>query len=213
MANTVGEVIARVADLANDHNLQGMTADELYKAIDASNKEVHRALRAVNAPSCRKYTEVTVDIGIATLNSGSTPPLPTDLDAPIELWEKAAVGTVYYEKMVPTFMPPDQAQSTKLYHWAWVNKEIRLIGASQANLVRIMYFFRATDLTSIADILPVPDSLDIIAWMTAAQYFAKMGQSGQSTAMRKLAEDNLKTLVGVEGRSLTPIGGRPGANG
>ena len=213
MAYTVQEVIARVADHANDTNMSAMTTDELFKPIDAANKSSYRACASAGVAVAEKFSDLTVGIGIALLDGASTPTLPTDLVRPIRLWEKASIGAVYLTKMQPVTDLPDEVTQAKLRYWVWRNGKIYFVGSTVSNVVRVIYHYKVTDLTDVLNNIWNDDLLDVIAMAAAAHYVRKKGGEAFATSLEARAAAELTNFIKAEAMAKIPIGGRAGANG
>jgi len=84
----------------------------------------------------RIASPATIAIGAVTYGT-----LPTDFLLPIKLEERTSGSTDLYIPMTEVRFLPEIDQSTMLTYWTWSDNNIRFVGATQANQVRLTYFW------------------------------------------------------------------------
>lgn len=169
--DTYATCTALVRAIADDRDQSGglVFADtELLPFINSAQREVHRELAVASASFAKAYTTRTL-AGTDTQLDFDVPVgqvLPDDFVVPLRVWEKASGDPdTNYREMDPTEeMIPDEPTSERLRYWAWIGNGIRFLGATRTNIVRILYEKQLPALTAPTDKLPIPNSVDALAW-------------------------------------------------
>lgn len=169
---TVSDIIGKVAAHVDpaDH---WISSSPIITIIQLAITEFERRMRAAEVVSVlTEEVELTVAAGVNKLNSSSTPPLPTDFEAPYRIWEKpAASATGYKEARQIVGMLPDDtlANATIGLMYQWRNKEIRFGTVQTASVkLKLIYWLRAATVSAPADTMPYPRFEDVLVNLVTA---------------------------------------------
>jgi hypothetical protein len=102
-------------------------------------KELQTKLVAYGISTSREVSAV-IDVAAGTVRLGDGAGLPTDLIAPIWLWERPDNSTGKFVDMDETEWEPEETQGTELRYWSWREEEIKFLGATTPREVKIRYW-------------------------------------------------------------------------
>lgn len=184
--------------LLNDISNTFFTDTVLLPYLVQSFRELEVELRVNNASIMRATTVVTVAISATTMVS-----LPTDINEPIKLWEKATGGTnATYSPMTEYDPLPNAVGSTTLRYWNWDGTNINFIASSVARSVRMEYWRVLTEPTAAGSSLVFINAEDYIAPRTAALAAGALGEEKITLYLTQVAKDALdKVIAANRGRS------------
>jgi hypothetical protein len=145
--------------------------------------------------------------------------LPTDFLLPLMLEERTSGSTDLFVTMTEVRLLPEQAQNTALNYWNWFDTGIGFIGATQANQVRLTYYWDFTPDTITAGTTDLrANGRAFLSAKVAAKAHKFINQNdGLSSDCNALAEQQLQKIIGimVKGRQnlsvrQVPFGNRRG---
>jgi len=156
----------------------------------------------------RIATPVTIAIGAVTYGT-----LPTDILLPLFLEERVSGSTGLYTQMKEVRFLPDMAQSTQLTYWTWSDTGIRFVGATQANQVRLTYYWDFTPNTVDATTTDLRgNGRAFLSAKVAAKAHKFINQNDALAAdCNALAEEQLKKIIGImiRNRQSLPVRQQP----
>lgn len=204
MADTLSTVTAKVRALMNDLDAELYQDSFLVTYVGMAQSQLDQFLRGKGLQLYRKDHVLTVPAGATSLTLSSTPPLPSDFVTAIALHERAA-GSTRPEDWIGMTQASDDlpniVQGTTLGLWIQQGGALRFVGATTAREVQIDYMTVPAEVASPSDALPVADSAEAIALLTAHLVCVAMGEtamaaqfwsgSGSRLGGYLLARDNL----------------------
>ena len=179
--NTAGQITSLVRSLLNDAQGNLFTDAVLLPYANSAYRAVQREL--ANAGAGGFLTDnaqlVVAAVGAAdpslqvSITDATAPPnqLPTDLLAPLKLWERANGSSDDFVEMVDLSRHgglPSRAQGVTLGVWEWRADGIYFLGATQDTQVRIRYLKSFPDLADATSPVLVRNAQEAIAYGTAA---------------------------------------------
>lgn len=202
---TLSDIIGKVAALVDqaDHWLSSAPTVTLG---NLAIRGLENRLRALGLTTVMiEETEKTVTTTMAALTSASTPALPTDMEAPYQVWEKpAADATGYKECRFIAGMIPDStpAAASIGLMYAWKNGELRFQAVNTASCkLKILYWKKATTLTLPSDTMPHARFEDALVYMIAALAARTRGMKALADEYDAKADASIKDLAMQEALS------------
>lgn len=171
MADTLTTVTGKVRALLNDLDVQEYQDSVLLPYVGMAQSQLDSFLRAKGIEKYRLEATVTVPAGVTLLTLTSTPPLPADFVQPVVLHERASGSTKATDwrgmVQVREDLPNEEAREI-LGYWSWQGGGIRFVGATTAREVQIDYLNVPPEVALPTDVLPMIDSAEAIAALTAS---------------------------------------------
>lgn len=142
------------------------------------------------------YRRVNATIAVGAVTYGT---LPTDFLLPLMLEERTSGSTDLFVTMTEVRFLPEQAQSTALNYWNWFDTTINFIGATQANQVRLTYYWDFTpDTINIGTTDLRANGRAFLSAKVAAQAHKFINQNdGLAEDCNSLAEQQLVKIIGI----------------
>lgn len=184
-------VLATARTLLNDDAATNWTDASLFPKLQQAHKELQIKLRRAAAPVMKSfYTEI---IPAAQANF-ATP--PSDLVAPIQLWETTSGGAANtYALMTEADPLPNVIPTTTLIWWAWIEEAVTFIGSTAIRQV-LMRYWRALPLPAVnTDPIGFLNGELYLAPRTAAIAAGSVGQAAEMTALASLADGSLSEVI------------------
>jgi hypothetical protein len=153
----------------------------------------------LNVPAvAAQDASVQVVINDTGTNNGTSgfaaPQLPTNLLVPLRLWERQNGSA---EDFIPMNQPkdglPSVLQAFRFLVWEWRYDGIYLIGATQANDLRLRYEAVLNDLSATTDPVLIRGSQNVLAFLVAEQFATARG-SPQAVSFGQAAERALEQM-------------------
>jgi len=179
--NTAGQITALVRSLLNDSQGNLFTDAILLPYANSAYRKLQRALGNAGAggfiqdDALLVVTAVTqVDPSVqVSLSDATAPPnqLPTDLLAPLKLWERPNGSAQDFVEMVDLTRHgglPSRPQDSTLSVWEWRADGIYFLGATQDTQIRLRYVKAYPDFTDATSPVLVRNAQEAIAYATAA---------------------------------------------
>jgi hypothetical protein len=123
VSDVLADAVVLLNDAAKAIYLDSITFPFLRKAY----RELEDKLYLTGSPILDEYVELAITAGTSVLNSGSTPPLPTNLLEPVELRDKqsGAAATTFALTKKERFVPPEYATNkNQIDIWAWREQQL-----------------------------------------------------------------------------------------
>lgn len=185
-------VLATARTLLNDDAATNWTDAALIPKLQQAHKELQIKLRRAAAPLMKNsYSE-----SITATYTGFASP-PTDLVAPIQLWEKAPSDPVTnYALMTEADpLPINVIQGPTMVWWAWVQEVVTFVGSSAGREV-LMVYWRALPLPAVnTDLIGFINGELYLAPRTAALAAGSVGQSAEMGALSTIADQSLTEVI------------------
>ncbi len=179
--NTAGQITALVRALLNDSAGNLFTDAVLLPYVNSAYRKVQRTLANIQSSTfiVDNVTVVVpavaaVDASLQVVISDATAPpnqLPTDLLAPVKLWERINGSSDDFVEMVDLTGHgglPSQPQGASLSWWEWRADGIYFLGATRDAQVRIRYQKAYPDLADASSNVLVRHSQEAVAYVAAA---------------------------------------------
>jgi len=189
MADTLATVTGKVRALLNDLDVQEYQDSVLLPYVGIAQSRLDGFLRSKGIERYRLEATVTVPAGVTALTLTSTPPLPADFVQPVVLHERAAGSTLASDWRGMVQVREDLANTEQrefLGSWSWQGGAIRFAGATADREVQIDYLSVPPEVALPTDALPMIDSAEAVALLTAALV---CGAKGASAAEAKFERD------------------------
>jgi hypothetical protein len=184
-------VLATARTLLNDDAATNWTDATLIPKLQQAHKELQIKLRRAAAPVMKKqYTEIVA----ANSTSFATP--PSDLVAPIQLWETSSGGAINtYALMTESDPLPNVLPTTTLIWWSWKDEVVTFIGSSAIRQVLMLYWRSLTLPQTNTDSIGFIDGELYLAPRTAALAAGAVGNTNEMTALAQLASSSLDEVI------------------
>jgi len=205
--NTAGQITSLVRSLLNDSQGNLFTDAVLMSYVNAAYHKAQRALANVGAGAFVTdnvtfiVPAVTVpDASVQVCITDATPPpnqLPTDLLAPVKLWERPSGSTQEFAEMVDLTLHgglPSREQDMVLSVWEWRADGLYFLGATQDTEVRLRYLKMLPDLTDATSPVLIRNAQEALAYTGAAMAALARG-SPLAAQWDAAASDALEDLV------------------
>jgi hypothetical protein len=133
-----------------------------------------------------------------SITDATAPPnqLPTDLIEPSKIWERVNLSSDSFTEMIDMTEHdglPSEPQGETLNYWEWRSDGIYFLGALQDTQIRLRYTKMLADPTSAASQLLIRNSINAVAYITAALAAESRGVP-QAEQLDALATDALFDL-------------------
>jgi len=180
MAVLASTVFATARTLLNDDGNSLWTDAVLLPKLVEAFRELQAKLKLSAAPVMRSEVAQNIAPGVTTLV------LPTDLNAPIRLWEKAVPDpATFYIPMTEQDPLPNVAQGVDLVYWQWYQQAVNLIGSTATRTVKMQYWRTIPDPTGSGSDLVFNQGELFLAPRTAG---LAAGSVGEDDAMQKWSD-------------------------
>jgi hypothetical protein len=179
--NTAGQITSLVRSLLNDAQGNLFTDAVLLPYANAAYRGVQRALANAGAGGFMTDNALLVVAAVSAVDASlqvaitdaTAPPnqLPTDLLAPLKLWERPSGSAQEFLEMADLTRHgglPSEPQGAALSVWEWRADGLYFIGATQDTQIRLRYIKSYPDLTDAASPVLVRHAQEAIAYGTAA---------------------------------------------
>lgn len=184
-------VLATARTLLNDDAATNWTDAALFPKLQQAHKELQIKLRRAAAPVMKsRYTEVIAAAGTVFASP------PTDLVAPIQLWETNSGGAANtYALMTEADPLPNFVPTTTMIWWAWVEEVVTFIGSTSARQI-LMIYWRSLALPALnTDLIGFINGELYLAPRTAAIAAGSVGQAAEMGALAQLADGSLTEVI------------------
>lgn len=137
----VGDVIDASAVLLNDSAKAVFTVAAQLPYYNIAQDELQEIMELNNVPVTNETsTAITVTAGVTTISFTTSPALPSTLIEIQKISERLALAAEDYLPMTRCeFLPTLVEQTTSLIWWAWIDQELRFIGALTDRQLQINY--------------------------------------------------------------------------
>ncbi|HET9402519.1 MAG TPA: hypothetical protein VFO34_16360 [Candidatus Acidoferrales bacterium] len=205
--NTAGQITQLIRSLLNDAAGNLFTDSVLLPYVNSAYRKAQRALAAAGQETFLVDDVLLVVPAVAEvdssqqvmINDNTAPPnqLPTDLLAPVSLWERPNGSADDFMPMVDVSarggLPSLQQEST-LRFWEWRQDGIWFIGATQDTQIRLRYQKAYPDFTDGTSVVLVRNSQEAMAYAGAAMAALARG-SPFAERFDGIAADALEDLI------------------
>lgn len=205
--NTAGQITAIVRALLNDASGNLFTDGVLMPYINSAYRKVQRALSAAGQETFLVDDVLLVVPAVAAIDSSqqvslddsSAPPnqLPTDLLAPLDVWERPNLSSDEFSQMADRTGRgglPSVEQGATLGMWEWRQDGLWFCGATQDTQIRLRYQKSFPDFTDGTSVVLVRNAQEAIAYSGAAMAALARG-SPLAEDWDKAAQDALEDLI------------------
>lgn len=203
------DIMNRSAVLLNDSTLSSFTYVAQIPYLNMAIDELQEILEENNVPITNKVSSIlSIVVGITTINSTTTPALPTDLIEIQALYERLSGTTDSFLPMERReFLPEITTITSELQYWAWIGEEIKFIGANTNRDVKIEYVAsKITAVTSSTNTIAVINSKSFLAYRTAALCAAFIGENpNRSAELNVHAQNAIERMVNISTKSRQAI--------
>jgi hypothetical protein len=183
-------VLATARSFLNDDAATNWTDAALFPKLQQAHKELQIKLRRAAAPVMKNTYVETVASGTAF----ATP--PTDLVAPIQLWETSSAGAANtYALMTEADPLPNVVAAATMIWWAWIEEAVQFIGSSTSRKI-LMSYWRSLPLPAAnTDVIGFINGELYLAPRTAAIAAGSVGQAAEMQALATLADSSLTEVI------------------
>jgi hypothetical protein len=187
-------VLATARTFLNDDAATNWTDASLFPKFQQAHNELQIKLRRAAAPVMKNYYTEQVAAGAVGF---ATP--PSDLVAPIQLWETVNNGAIStYALMtecdpLPNIIPPGPA----IVYWAWVEELVTFaVPATTAIRQVLMRYWRAIPIpTTNTQLIGFINGELYLAPRTAALAAGSVGQANEYGVLTGIAEASLTEVI------------------
>lgn len=184
-------VLDRARAALNDRQGQLFNDDVLLPFLNNAWEDLQSEMQVNGLPAVYNATAaLTITAGATVISTTSTPPLPTDIIEPQNLYEKGTTETDWIPMTeFPGLLPTRQGQ--KLGIWQWKEEEIKLVGATANRDILIEYLKSFPEVIGPSTQIPLAGTKLFLAYKTAAEAASDIGQNGTRA-------ESLSTRANVE---------------
>lgn len=182
------------AALLNDVALTNFTYVAQIPYLNMALVDLKEILELNNVPITNQSsnTALTITAGVTKIARNTNPSLPLDLIEIRHLWERDAGTTEDFMPMTKKeFLPNTTIQISQLVYWAWINDELRFVGATTDRDLRMDY---------VCDpFAPILVETDVIHYDRAQAFlnYRTAALCAQFIGENKERSDDLNTLAGL----------------
>lgn len=205
MADTLGTVTAKTRALLGDLDVQLYDDAFLVTYVGMAQSQLDLRLAEKGIESYRLQATVTVPAGTVTLTKTTSPALPADFVQPIVLHERLSGSTNANDWSAMTQIRediPNTDRGDSLGLWSWQGGAIRFIGATTAREVQIDYWSAPAEVALLTDALPVFDSSEAVAYLTASLVTQAAGELEMAQAFYGGYDREFAKLYGIAIRQM-----------
>lgn len=179
--NTAGQITALVRSLLNDAQGNLFTDAVLLPYANSAYRKLQRALGNAGGGGFIQDDALLVVAAVAgvdtslqvSITDATAPPnqLPTDLLAPLKIWERANGSSDEFAEMVDLTRHgglPSREQDVCLSVWEWRADGLYFLGATQDTQIRLRYSKAYPDLTDATSPVLIRNAQEAIAYATAS---------------------------------------------
>lgn len=205
MAVLASTIFATARTLLNDDGASVFTDTVLLPKLVEAFRELQAKLILSAAPIMRAEAAQNINIGVTTLV------LPTDLVAPIRLWERSqAAQDTAYIPMTEQDPLPNVAQQTNLVYWQWYQQAINLVGSIDTRRVKIQYWRSLTEPVDATSDLVFNRGELFLAPRTAGLAAGSVGEDDAMAKWSGIGDASLNDIIlANRGRTPPPQTDRP----
>lgn len=184
-------VLTTARTFLNDDAATNWTDNALMPKLQHAHRELQVKLRRAAAPVMKgSYTETINPGGLVFLAQ------PTDIIAPIQLWEKLPADPVQnYQLMTEADPLPNVATTTTLTWWAWVEEIVTFLGSTASRAVKMTYWRRITVPQANTDPVGFIDGELYLAPRTAAIAYGSTGDATSMATLATIADASLDQVI------------------
>jgi hypothetical protein len=195
-------VMDRARAALNDRQGQLFTNDVLLPFVNNAWEDLQSEMQNNGLPTVYETSAVlSIPAGAIVVSTASTPPLPTDIIEPRNVYEKLSSETRWipmkeYNDLLPS------TQGNRLGLWQWRDDELRLVGSTVATQLLIEYTKSLIDITGPNTVIPLNAAKLFLAYKTAAEAASDIGQNGtraSSLSLRAEVEKSKFISIRVKG--------------
>jgi hypothetical protein len=209
--NTAGQITALIRSLLNDAAGNLFTDGVLIPYVNSAYRKVQRALSAAGQETFLVDDILLTVAAISAvdasqqvvINDATAPPnqLPTDLLAPLEVWERASGGSDDFVQMADLTGRgglPSLQQGATLRFYEWREDGLWFLGATRATQIRVRYQKSFPDFSDGTSVVLIRNAQEAIAYYGAAMAALARGSplaERWSEAADDATEDLITTVV------------------
>lgn len=205
--NTAGQITAIIRSLLNDSAGNLFTDGLLMPYVNSAYRKVQRALAAAGQETFLVDDVLLVVPAVGAvdpslqvvLDDSTAPPnqLPTDLLAPLDIWERANLAAGDFIRMTDVTSSgglPAIGQGIALGIWEWRADGLWFVGATQDIQIRLRYQKSFPDFSDGTSVVLIRNAQEAIAYSGAAMAALARG-SPLAESWDKAAQDALEDLI------------------
>jgi hypothetical protein len=205
--NTAGQITAIIRSLLNDSAGNLFTDGLLMPYVNSAYRKLQRALAAAGQETFLVDDVLLVVPAVTAvdpsqqvvIDDSTAPPnqLPTDLLAPMEIWERANGSSDGFVRMVDVTSTgglPAIGQGSTLGIWEWRADGINFLGATQDTQIRLRYQKSFPDFTDGTSVVLIRNAQEAIAYSGAAMAALARG-SPLAASWDKAGQNALEDLI------------------
>ena len=171
MAERYASLVAGCQMALEEYDGQLYTPALLLRAANFALEEVRLDLTRSGISDLRKEQAFTLPAAATSISSSSTPGLPADFSAPLELYERLS-GSTSPRDWMPVRLVQDLLEAEEpgetLRVYAFQEGKLKFRGATTARELKLDYMADIADFTSPADAIPVRMALVPLVYLTCA---------------------------------------------
>lgn len=205
--NTASQITSIIRSLLNDPAGNLFTDGVLLPYVNSAYRKVQRALAAAGQETFLVDDVLLVVHAVTVvdpsqqvmINDCTAPPnqLPTDLLAPVTVWERANLSSDDFVEMTDLSSSgglPSIEQGLMLRFWEWRQDGLWFVGATQDTQIRLRYQKALPDFTDGTSVVLVRSSQEAIAYGGAAMAALARG-SPLAEQWANAAADAIEDLI------------------
>lgn len=172
-------VMDRARAALNDASGQLFTNNVLLPFLNNAWEDLQSEMQVNGLPTVFGATAaLTIPAGAIVLSTVSTPPLPTNLVEPQNLYERRPGETRWYPMgEYPGLLPTYQGETLGI--WQWRGDTIKFVGATTDREILIEYTSSLPEITGANTVIPIDSAKLFLAYKTAAEAASDVGQNPQ----------------------------------
>lgn len=216
MSTTVGAILDGSGALLNDPSVTQFTYTKQLPFFNMAQNELQELLELNNIPVSNEVAPTTliVTAGVVTIDSSTSPALPTDLVEIQQISERLNGTTDDYIPMTRReFLPTFVEQTESLIWWAWINQKLKFLGALTDRQLQMNYIAaRLPAATTTTSPITLFNATSFLMYRTAALCAEFLGENPtRAESLNSDASIALDRFIGIstKGRQSIAIRRRP----
>jgi hypothetical protein len=203
MSQQLSVATSMARTLLNDDSNTVWTDPALIPKCQIAHRELQAILKQHSCPIMKGLSnDINVPINATTLT------LPTDIQEPLRLWEKAPSDPESaYVLMTESATLPVVSIASTLVYWQWFQETIIFVGSNAQRYVRLEYWRILSVPQATTDLLGFINAEFYIAPRAASMCAISTGNSELSAALKSDAQAQIASIVAANRGRLIPQSG------
>lgn len=199
MSVTCETVLVTARTFLNDDAAVTFTDPVLLPKFTQAHRELQQKMRAASCPVMRTTSaDISIPANTILLNLTSSPPYPSDMVEPIQLYERANGADISTMALMTEWdpLPYQDVSSGALTNWQWSEENILFTGSSVTRIIQIRYWRAVPIPTTTSQLIGIINGEVYLGPRVAALMAGTLGANPQNVAMAsQIAEASIAQVI------------------